>query len=147
MMSGIVVGVDSSGRSDRALGWAAREAALRQVPLTVVTVHEALITYLGSAMDSRMDDAATERARDLAREQTDRVLDGLETTPPQVSIHSVSGSPSQELLRASKDADMIVVGSRGAGGFARLLMGSVSAQVAQHAQCPVVVTPAGCRSQ
>ena len=53
----------------------------------------------------------------------------------------VSGTPAHELLSAAKDADLIVVGSRGAGGFTRLLMGSVSTQVSHHAHCPVVVIP------
>ena len=51
------------------------------------------------------------------------------------------GIPSQELLIAAKDADMLVVGSRGAGGFARLMLGSVSSQVTHHARCPVVIVP------
>jgi len=52
------------------------------------------------------------------------------------------GIPAEELLNAAASADMIVVGSRGAGGFKRLLMGSVAAQVTHHAHCPVVVIPA-----
>lgn len=146
-MSGIVVGLDGSGHSDRALDWAAREAAFRQVPLTVLTVHQPVIAYLGGAVDHAADGAATDRAQGLARQRAGRVLDGLGTAPPQVTVQSVGGSPAEELLKASRDADMLVVGSRGAGGFARLLMGSVSAQVAQHAQCPVVVIPADSRCQ
>ena len=141
-MSGIIVGMDGSGHSDRALDWAAREAALRQVPLTVLTIHQPAIAYLGGAVDDASDEPVTERVLGIARQRADRVLDSLETAPPQVTIQSVGGSAAQELLRASRNADMLVVGSRGAGGFARLLMGSVSAQVAQHAQCPVVVIPA-----
>jgi nucleotide-binding universal stress UspA family protein len=144
-MSGIIVGVDDSGHCDRVLHWAAREAALRRVPLTVLTVHQPVIGYLGSAVDHDEDNAATERARGRARDRAEKVLDSLETVPPQVTVQSVSGSAAEELLSASKDADMLVVGSRGAGGFARLLMGSVSYQVTQHAQCPVVVIPAGGR--
>ena len=52
-----------------------------------------------------------------------------------------TGDVAEELVRASRDADMLVVGSRGSGGFARLLMGSVSSQVTHHAECPVVVIP------
>jgi nucleotide-binding universal stress UspA family protein len=57
-------------------------------------------------------------------------------------VRAVSGLPSEVLLDAAAGADMIVVGSRGAGGFKRLLLGSVSSQVSQHAHCPVVVIPA-----
>jgi nucleotide-binding universal stress UspA family protein len=58
-------------------------------------------------------------------------------------VDAVSGSPAEELLSATQDAELLVVGSRGAGGFARLVMGSVSSQVSHHAPCPVVVIPAG----
>ena len=53
----------------------------------------------------------------------------------------VTGDVAEELVRASRDADLIVVGSRGGGGFAKLLMGSVSSQVTHHAECPIVVIP------
>ena len=142
-MSGIVVGLDGSGHSDRALSWAAQEAALRQVALTVLSVHPPVITYLGSAVDNTMDGPVTESVRAAAQQRVGRVLNCLEALPPQVTVRSVSGSPAEELLSASKDADMLVVGSRGAGGFARLVMGSVSDQVTRHAQCPVIVIPAG----
>jgi nucleotide-binding universal stress UspA family protein len=143
-MSGIVVGIDGSGHSGRALEWATREAALRQVPLTVITVHQPVVGYLGSALDYPEDQAVSVRVRKAAREQTDKVLDRLDVSaPPQVTVDAVSGSPAEELLGAAQNADLLVVGSRGAGGFARLMMGSVSAQVSHHAHCPVVVIPAG----
>ena len=67
---------------------------------------------------------------------------GEESRPPSVTVRAVTGLPAEELLNAAADADMIVVGSRGAGGFKRLLLGSVSTQVTHHAHCPVVVIPA-----
>jgi nucleotide-binding universal stress UspA family protein len=58
-----------------------------------------------------------------------------------VTVRAVNGFPAQELIEASRDADLLVVGSRGGGGFARLMMGSVSDQAVRHAYCPVVVVP------
>lgn len=80
-MSGIIVGVDGSGRSDRALVWAAREAALRQVPLAVLSVHQVAIGYLGGPVDVAADEVATERARDLARKRTDSALTARVASP------------------------------------------------------------------
>ena len=57
----------------------------------------------------------------------------------QVTVDVATGDPAEELIKASHDADMVVVGSRGIGGFASLLMGSVSSKVTHHAACPVVV--------
>jgi nucleotide-binding universal stress UspA family protein len=62
-------------------------------------------------------------------------------TAASVTVKAVHGFPVEELIAAGKDADMIVLGSRGAGGFTRLLMGSTAGQVAQHAPCPVLIVP------
>jgi nucleotide-binding universal stress UspA family protein len=69
-----------------------------------------------------------------------------ESRPESVTVQSVSGTPTEELLRAARDADMIMVGSRGAGGFTYPLLGSVSSRVAHRAHCPVVVIPSEDRS-
>jgi nucleotide-binding universal stress UspA family protein len=99
---------------------------------------------LGSAVSRPEDHDLSEWVRQAAREQTDKVIGRLgESAPAQVTVDAVSGSVAEELLDAAKDADLLVVGSRGAGGFARLMMGSVSSQVAHHSRCPVVVIPAG----
>lgn len=144
--SGIVVGVDGSGHSVRALEWAAREAAMRAVPLTVITVHQPNVGYWGSAVSYPEDHALSVRMRAAVREQAERVIAGLgEHVPPQFSVDAVAGSPAEELLTAAKEAELLVVGSRGTGGFSRLVLGSVSSQVAQHAFCPVVVVPSGDR--
>ena len=141
-MSGIIVGVDGSGHSQRALEWAMREAAIRQVPLTVLTVNEAVRGYYSSMAVDADDPVRTEDARKLAQAETDEVLARLdEPRPASVTVTAVHGFPVEELINAGKDADMIVVGSRGAGGFTRLMMGSVADQVAQHAHCPVLIVP------
>ena len=61
--------------------------------------------------------------------------------PEPVTVRAVDGVPAEALLGAAADADVVVVGARGSGGFARLRMGSVSDQVAHHAHCPVVIVP------
>jgi nucleotide-binding universal stress UspA family protein len=141
-MPGIIVGIDGSTYSRQALKWAVNEAAVRHVPLTVLTVHQALASCWGGPV--LVDQDLTKRAREAAQGETDSVLEkvGEEERPPSVTVRAVSGMPGEALLDAAADADMIVVGSRGAGGFKRLLMGSVSTQVTHHAHCPVVVIPA-----
>jgi nucleotide-binding universal stress UspA family protein len=142
-MPGIIVGVDGSGHSGRALEWALNEAAIRQVPLTVLAVHQAVRGYWGGAVVYPEDHDLAGRVRAAAQEQTDKALAALgDARPASVTVRVVGGIPAEELVSASKDADLIVVGSRGTGGFTRLLLGSVSSQVTHHAHCPVVVIPA-----
>jgi nucleotide-binding universal stress UspA family protein len=62
-------------------------------------------------------------------------------TVPEIAVKAVIGDPAQELIVASRDADLLVLGSRGGGGFAKLLMGSVCDKLTHHAACPVVVIP------
>jgi nucleotide-binding universal stress UspA family protein len=141
-MSGIVVGFDGSHGSQSALEWAVKEAALRQVPLTVLNVCNCVVTFWGGAVDLPPDRTVAERARDEAREATEKALAlAGDQRPARVTVETVGGLAAEELLSASEDADMIVVGARGTGGFARLLLGSVSGQVAHHAHCPVVIIP------
>ena len=144
-MAGILVGVDGSDHSRRALEWAVNEAAVRQAPLTVLTVNQAVARMWGGGpVEYPGDQDRAGHAREAAQKQTDSVIASgtAESRPPQVSVEAVTGFPAEELLRASAGADMIVVGSRGTGGFRRLRMGSVANQLTQHAHCPVVVIPA-----
>ena len=60
---------------------------------------------------------------------------------PEITVSVAMGDVTEELVKASRDADLLVLGSRGSGGFAKLLMGSVSSQVTHHAACPVVIVP------
>ena len=141
-MSGIIVGVDGSGHSQRALEWAMKEAAIRHAPLTVLTVHDAVKNMYGGVSLYPDDPVRTEETRKLAQAETDKVLAALaEPRPESVVVKAVHGFPADELINAGKDADLLVLGSRGAGGFSRLLVGSVAGQVTQHAQCPVVIIP------
>jgi nucleotide-binding universal stress UspA family protein len=144
-MSGILVGVDDSDHSRHALRWAMHEAVLRQVPLTVMTVRPgparpATMVFWGlhtSPGNSHDDDLARKAIQGFV----DKVAGENGGTVPEVTVSVATGNPAEELLKASRDADMLVVGSRGSGGFGRLMMGSVSNQVTHHAVCPVVVIP------
>jgi nucleotide-binding universal stress UspA family protein len=144
-MAGIIVGVDGSDNSRRALDWAMREAAHHHVPLTVLSIHPpparpatriywGVHTYPENSFDSEL-------ARMAVQEFVDKAAGELGETAPEVTVTVATGDAAEELVRASHDADMLVLGSRGSGGFTRLLMGSVSSQVTHHASCPVVIIP------
>ena len=141
-MPGIIVGVDGSVHSKNALEWAMKEAAIRHAPLTVITVHPVIAGFSGRPVAYPTDGALADKARETAQEEVDKTLAGLSGQGPEtVTVQGVSGFPAEVLITAGRDADMLVVGSRGSGGFSRLLLGSVSSQVTHHAHCPVVVIP------
>jgi nucleotide-binding universal stress UspA family protein len=142
-MPGITVGIDGSAHSSRALEWAIKEAAVRHTPVTVLTVHLVPASgWTGNPITLPADESDVEKARQAAEELVVKAISQLgDAQPPSVTVRAISGFPAQELIEASRTADLLVVGSRGAGGFARLLVGSVSSQVVHHAHCPVVVVP------
>ena len=142
-MPGIVVGVDGSGHSRKALERAANEAAVHHVALTVLTIHQAVRDVYGSASHYGDDAALTEKAKEAAQADTDQVLAAAGSQPPSVTVTAVHGLPVDELIKASQGADMLVLGRRGTGGFGRLVMGSVTSQVAHHARCAVLIVPGG----
>ncbi|HEV3380242.1 MAG TPA: universal stress protein [Trebonia sp.] len=147
-MSGVLVGIDGSVYSRKALEWAAREAGIRHAPLTVLNVHQAVAGYRACTVDYPADRALAEQARKEALKETDEVLAGLGEglpRPAEVTVLTAGGLPAEELLAASGSAEMLVVGARGAGGFKKLLMGSVSSQVTHHSHVPVVVIPSDIR--
>src|SRR5438270_6328643 len=113
-MPGIVVGVDSSHHSRRALEWAVTEAAVRHAPLTVLTVHQAVAGWFGAAAEYPGDASLTQQMQAAAQEETDKALAALgEPRPESVVVKAVHGFPAEALINASKDAGMIVLGSRG----------------------------------
>jgi nucleotide-binding universal stress UspA family protein len=141
-MPGILVGLDGSNYSERALEWAAKEAALRNAPLRVLAVHTVPVGWSGRGVPDPVDNELVVSTKAAAQELTDKVLAGIGSARPTgVTVDAVNGIPADVLLHASEDADMIVLGARGGGGFARLRLGSVSDQVAHHAHCPVVIIP------
>lgn len=132
----IVVGVDGSEPSRRALRWAADQAKLTGAELTVVTTWEYPPT-LGWAPPYPSDFDPNADAEKAVRETIDAVLG----TDPGVVVHVrvTEGHPAFVLTESAKGAELLVVGSRGHGAFAGMLLGSVSEYSAAHAQCPVVV--------
>jgi nucleotide-binding universal stress UspA family protein len=138
----IVVGVDHSAGAKVALRFALEEARLREATLRVV--HAWQFGYLGAtglegglpAVGGDLDEFRRAAAAELdaiigeAAGDADRI---------EVERRLEQGTPAAVLVDESRDADLLVVGSRGHGGFASLLLGSVSQQCAHHAQCPVVI--------
>jgi nucleotide-binding universal stress UspA family protein len=134
--SGVVVGIDGSASSKEALAWAARQAALTGDPLTVVMTWSVPVNY-GNApgWPSNFEPAADAKA---ALEAC--VLEVLGPHPRvTVTAKVVEGRPSDVLVEQSKTAALLVVGSRGHGEIAGMLLGSVSEFVTTHAHCPVVI--------
>jgi|SRR5690348_9273489 len=142
-MSGITVGIDGSPNSHRALDWAVQEAAARHSALTVLTVHLVIASYAtGNPVAFPGDMDLQEKERQAAEEATANALKAAAPArPASVQVRAVSGFPAEELIGASRDSDLLVLGARGGGGFQRLTLGSVSDQVVHYAVCPVVVVP------
>ena len=140
-MSGIVVGVDGSPHSMNALDWALSEAALRKAHLTVLAVAPAAASIWGITGQFSPSQETQEKVNQAAKEIVDKAIS--RHGHQEVTVRTVSGVPADELIKASQDADLLVVAARGAGGFRRLRMGSVSDQVARHAHSPVVIVPVG----
>jgi nucleotide-binding universal stress UspA family protein len=132
----VVVGVDGSEASKDALIWAANYAHLIGGEVRAIAVWEWPVS-MGTALPlpddySPFDDAESSLSKSVATALGDS---------PEVVIHTevAEGSPSYALVEASKEAVLLVVGSRGHGGFTGLLLGSTSEHCARHAACPVVV--------
>jgi nucleotide-binding universal stress UspA family protein len=142
-MPGVVVGVDGSPNSERALDWAMRQAMAVQAPLTVLAVHEVSKSYWGNVpVVGPADTALLGTLRQAAEEMTHKAASRLgDAGSASVTVQAVNGFVVKELVDASQDADLIVLGARGGSAFTRLLIGSVSSEVIQHSECPVVIVP------
>jgi nucleotide-binding universal stress UspA family protein len=135
----IVVGVDETASSRRALTWAAREAVRRGATLQVITAWtwDAVEGVPLATVDPQ---SMREVAEQTQHEALEAVLAGLEEQPV-VTREIVQSTASEALVEASRRADLVVVGTHGRGPVRSFLLGSVSQSVIRHAQCPVVVMP------
>ena len=137
----IVVGIDGSDHSKAALRWAVAEAGLRGAPVRAVHVWQVYpALYPGTTITASDFDEIRAQAGSFVEDFVAEVVpehDGVEIEA--VALQSESIAPA--LVDAAADAELLVVGSRGLGGFRGLLLGSVSQQCVHHATCPVVVLP------
>ncbi|MEV7288593.1 universal stress protein [Streptomyces sp. NPDC093252] len=132
----VVVGVDGSPTSHAALRWAARYGRTAGAIVEAVYAWDTPSSsgWTGPAIDPEFD---LEQAHERFTQELHRVF--ADDRPPGLRELLVEGDPSEVLIRASQGADLLVVGRRGMGGFARAMLGSVSQRCAQHAACPVVI--------
>ena len=145
-MAVVVVGVDHSEGAKAALRFALEEATLRQATLRVV--HAWLYGYIGATGFEGAFPAVggdIKELRDAAEAALEETLREAipETDTVEIERRVVEGRAAAVLVDESRGADLLVVGSRGHGGFAGLLLGSVSQQCAHHAACPVVIVHRG----
>lgn len=138
----IVVGVDCSPGSAKALHWAAEQASLTHARLHIIESMQYLdwvpSGYLPADGASLRRESVVD-VRERLEQFVDEATSGMEPVDAELTV--VNDSPAHALLATAEadDADLIVVGSRGRGGFKSLLLGSVGEQVVTHAHCPVVV--------
>ncbi|MCQ4083901.1 universal stress protein [Streptomyces sp. RB6PN25] len=133
---GIVVGTDGSADADGAVDWAAAEAARRRCPLQVVHA-----TGLGAGNAHPRLSEARQLTVQTARKMLDDTRDRVTAEHPGLQVDTVMSDdrPAAAVLAAADSASLAVLGTRGHGGFAGLLLGSVSLRVAAHVTCPLVV--------
>ncbi|MGB8649555.1 MAG: universal stress protein [Mycobacteriales bacterium] len=144
-MTGIVVGVDGSSDSLRALRWALEESVVRSAPLTVLSAYDPTPPVTAWTPDSVYvevpHDSLEARQEALEELVSKVVVEWGHDRPDGLAVRAVVGGARELLLKAAETADLLVVGSRGASAIGRLLLGSVSSAVVHHAGCPVVVVP------
>lgn len=140
----VVVAVDCSEGSKAAFLFALQDAARRGVPLEVVTAYRAPdywmdFNVVGEAEQERMREGLHQQAEDRARTFVDAITADLPLPLPEIHIRAAMGAAADALIREADGADLLVVGSRGHGGFHTMLLGSTSMHVAMHATCPVTI--------
>lgn len=140
--STVVVGIDDSDHARAAVGYAAALADRRSLSLRVVHSSESADPYVRASIDGMQ--AVEQALRKAAQHFAQSVADEVASSHPglDVSTRVSPDSPVTVLLEESEDAETLVLGSHGAGGFVGHLLGSTTLQVASHAHCPVIAVPA-----
>jgi len=139
-ISRIVVGTDGSAAAHLAVEWAARESTTHDAKLDIIHTWSIplLVDPIGMSMFSFPVEDLSRAAEQVLN---DAVSVAKTITNTEVSGRIAQGPAANALIEASQSADLVVVGSRGHGGFIGLMLGSVAQQVATHSRCPVVVVP------
>ncbi|MDQ0756226.1 universal stress protein [Arthrobacter sp. B3I4] len=130
----ILVGADGSPQSQAALDWAVEEAKLRRG--TVLALAAWNFPYVSDALGQAWDYGVFQSDAETILEAE---LNRVGNLGVVVTGRTVQSNPASALVEASREADLVAVGSRGHGGFTGMLLGSVSAQLVHHAHCPVLV--------
>ncbi len=133
----VLVGVDGSSHSDHALSWACRRAEICGDAVRAVCTWSLGASGEDWALQPGVKAEGQRRAERVLREAVERVRGDHPAVKVETAV--VEGPPARVLVEMSADADLLVVGTRGLGGFSGLLLGSVSQQCVHHARCPVTV--------
>lgn len=145
--SEIVVGVDGSDASRRALRWALREGATRGTSVRAIMVWESRAVLAGPAPMLMRPDLAPHHVQQEHRNELREMVTECESETPGVAVHAelAEGHPVAVLAERSENAAMLVLGDHGRGTVSEAVLGSVALHVIRHAHCPVVVIPGGMR--
>jgi nucleotide-binding universal stress UspA family protein len=137
----IVVGVDGSDSSRKALRWAYEEAAHHGASITAVSTWHPPALPMTPPYGAVPPEGYVSQPKQDALDLLERFVSGLDVREPAVDVRTEveEGNPAEVLIERSTEADLVVVGSRGYGGFKGMLLGSTSQHLVAHAGCPVVV--------
>lgn len=141
---GILIAVDGSAESDAAVRWAAREAVLREAPVTLMhVIAPVVVSWPIAPVEGSIVEWQEDNARHVIEQAQKTLLANIsDAEPPAVRTEVKYTGIVPQLLAAAKEAQMVVVGSRGMGAVGRAILGSVSSGLVHHASCPVAVVHA-----
>lgn len=138
---GILVAVDGSTESDAAVGWAAREAVMRDAGVTLMhVIAPVIVGWPARYLQASFNESQEQNARQVIEQAQKTLHTSLgDAEPSDVRTEVQRSAVAATLINASRNAQMVVVGSRGMGGIGRVVLGSVSSGLVHHAHCPVAI--------